>query len=122
MTEQDKQLIIKELFSRLPYGIMINDVEGEVYEINIETVHLEHLAEQVKAGVVDIYLRPMSDMTEEEEDEYNALNGYEKGVFPSTVEAFDWLLEHRFDYRGLIPQGLALEAKEGMYQINMKKM
>ena len=27
----------------------------------------------------------------------------------------DWLIEYKFDFRGLIPMGLALEAKEGMY-------
>jgi hypothetical protein len=27
----------------------------------------------------------------------------------------DWLLEHHFDYRGLIPMGLALEAPKDMY-------
>jgi hypothetical protein len=28
---------------------------------------------------------------------------------------YDWLNKNMFDYRGLIPKGLALEAKEGMY-------
>lgn len=27
----------------------------------------------------------------------------------------DWLNAHHFDYRGLIPKGLAVEAPEGMY-------
>lgn len=30
-------------------------------------------------------------------------------------KVYDWLNEHHFDYRGLIPMGLALEALEGMY-------
>ncbi len=115
MTEHDKQLIIKELFSRLPYGIMINDVEGEVYEINIETAHLEHLAEQVKAGVVEIYLRPMSDMTEEEDELCD--EAYRKSI----ATYIDFLNSHYLDWRGLIEKGLALEAKEGMYQITYEK-
>jgi type II secretory pathway component PulL len=30
--------------------------------------------------------------------------------------AIDWLNKHGFDYRGLIPMGLALPATEGMYK------
>ena len=56
----------------------------------------------------------MSSMTDDEENEYNSLNAYEKGIFPHTEEAFDWLNAHHFDYRGLIEKGLALEAKEWM--------
>lgn len=56
----------------------------------------------------------MSSMTEEEEAEYYALNAYE-GAFPRNGDALDYVLSHHFDYRGLIPMGLALEAPEGMY-------
>ena len=31
-------------------------------------------------------------------------------------KGIDWLNAHHFDYRGLIPMGLALEAPEGMYK------
>ena len=30
----------------------------------------------------------------------------------------DWINKHHFDYRGLIPMGLALEAPEGIYKID----
>ena len=33
------------------------------------------------------------------------------------LKGIDWLNEHHFDYRGLIPKGLALEATEEMYKI-----
>lgn len=33
-----------------------------------------------------------------------------------TYWGIDWLNAHHFDYRGLIPMGLAFEAKEGMYK------
>ena len=33
--------------------------------------------------------------------------------FPTVM---DWLNAHHFDYRGLIPMGLALEAPEEMYK------
>ena len=32
----------------------------------------------------------------------------------------DWLNKHNFDYRGLIEKGLALEAPEGMYNLEKK--
>ena len=31
--------------------------------------------------------------------------------------SIDWLNKYGFDYRGLIPMGLALEAPEGMYDL-----
>lgn len=34
-----------------------------------------------------------------------------------TIDTFDWLNAHHFDYRSLIENGLALEAHEGMYVI-----
>ena len=33
-----------------------------------------------------------------------------------SLEQFEWLNEHHFDYRGLIERGLALAAPEGMYE------
>ena len=33
-----------------------------------------------------------------------------------STKQLDWLLEHHFDYRGLIEKGLALEAPEDMYK------
>ena len=58
------------------------------------------------------YLRPMSSMTEEEWKEYNQTIGKS---FSFTDEV-DWLNAHHFDYRGLIPMGLALKATKGMYE------
>jgi len=81
------------------------------------------------------YLRPMSSMTEEEKKEFcekfecaevnPAYFGYSEGgtledyISPISFNlidlVIDWLIEHKFDFRGLILMGLALEAKEGMY-------
>ena len=54
-------------------------------------------------------------MTEEEENEYRAINCYE-GLFPHNEDALDFALEHHLDFRNLIEKGLALEAPEGMYK------
>lgn len=37
-------------------------------------------------------------------------------IVETSQQVIDWLLAHHFDYRGLIPMGLALEATEGMYK------
>jgi len=35
--------------------------------------------------------------------------------FYTHYRMIDWLYAHHFDFRGLIPMGLALKAKEGIY-------
>lgn len=49
-------------------------------------------------------------MTEEQEKEYNDLNCYELGCFPHTEDALDYLIKNHFDFRCLIPKGLAIDA------------
>ena len=127
---------MKDLFARLPYGVTVR-VEGdwfydkkEPYDCKL-TPHTFTEQLIVHNGNIMPYLRPMSSMTEEERDElYTAMdwygeidetgNVYTKGqekVYRETFyEYTDWLISHHFDYRGLIPMGLALEAPEGMYK------
>lgn len=135
MKQEDRELLLKDLSARLPYGVVCVgityelDDDGERYipvkvkdtltlidNYNLETASVKlDLTSSCKLETVKPYLRPMSSMTEEEEKEYNSLNAYEGGFFPHTEEAFDWLNAHHFDYRGLIPKGLALEAPNGIY-------
>ena len=64
--------------------------------------------------IVKPYLRPFSSMTEEEDrlvDRYFTYTGYDDWAY------VDWLNKHHFDYRGLIEDGLALEAPDGMYNV-----
>lgn len=58
------------------------------------------------------YLRPMSSMTEEE-----SLEWFESVVPTMDCDKqLDFYCKYHFDFRGLIPIGLALEAPEGMYK------
>lgn len=133
MTQDDKQLLLKDLCARLPYGVMCDFAynPGNPQKLlyvtpydEKEQIHLD--AKEYKFGYgsygpsdfnieeVKPYLRPLSSMTDEEENEYRAINGYE-GLFPRNEEALDYVLENNFDYRGLIEKGLALEAPKDMY-------
>ena len=131
MTKEEKQLLIKDLCARALYRPKVKvlhvwNEEKEIEEDIVDTVYCVFPEGYINTETIDsdiplndniiLYLRPMSSMTQEEENKYNSLNAYEKGIFPHTEEAFDWLLEHHFDYRGLIEKGLALEAKERMYE------
>lgn len=85
------------------------------------------------------YLRPMSSMTDKEKEEFkDTFNGFfqyfnhgiisdsrvwdkNEAVFVGELSCsrlIDWLNAHNFDYRRLIPMGLALEAPEGMYKVD----
>ena len=123
MTQEQKQLLIKDLCSRLPYETWVK-YEGKEWLVTGYGHGRVSLLPSVFSSIggpcplveeVRPYLRSMSSMTEEEENEYRAINCYE-GLFPSNEEALDYALEHHFDFRGLIEKGLALEAPEGMYK------
>lgn len=108
MTNKNKQLLLKDLCARLPYGVRYKGDGG--WGINPHQ-HTTSLCTILTSEEPLVYLRPMSSMTEEEEIYYNTV--YTRLKF---YEKVDWLNAHYLDYRGLIPIGLALEAKEGMYK------
>jgi len=120
MKQEDKQLLLIDLSARLPYKVKGVYARTDIKNLSIceITAHLYGEMEESFNGKEKCefipYLRPMSSMTEEEENEYRAINCYE-GLFPRNEEALDYVLEHHFDYRGLIEKGFALEAPPGMY-------
>lgn len=118
MAQEEKDLLLKDLCARLPYGLWIDDGYALAIHIDYSDVHFENYFNGILNGDVKPYLRQMSSMTEEERSEYAlfyrafSCSLYEK----ESVERVDWLNKHHFDYRGLIEKGLALEAKEEMYK------
>ena len=130
MTQEEKDLLLKDICARLPYGLKVccinlSDEMPKVWDlIGIPALHLADILVEGshRFAAVNIeesirpYLRPMSSMTEEEKNiyEYNRNSNVEV----VRMALFDWLNEHHLDYRGLIEKGLALEAPEGMYEIS----
>jgi hypothetical protein len=142
MTQEEKQLLLTDLCARLPYGIIVHTWYNECIDIKCIGIDLYTNAinldipndDDAKVYIDNVkpYLRPMSSMTEEEYYEFRKISGLRKdGEYFSNhlpewgnsiitervmVRTIDWLNSHYFDYRGLIPMGLALEAPEDMYK------
>ena len=115
MTKEEKQLLLKDLCARLPYDVKVKSSRRQI----VVTLSLDIMTDFHLGCTVKPYLRPMSSMTEEEKKKwFDAINYYDKTGNPylTHIDSYDWLNEHHFDYRGLIPMGLALEAKDGMYK------
>ena len=102
MTQEEKQLLLKDLCARLPYRVMIKSV-GENKVIGLwDLKDVDNLPLP--------YLRPMSTMTEEERKE---LSYYE-----NSVQITDFYYSHHIDCRFIIEKGLAIEAPENMYKMS----
>lgn len=126
MTQEEKELLLKDLCARSPYlvkGVLSYDKDKEIftikgYEIEKEILYLSN-SEGCHIDDFKPYFRPMSSMTEEEEKYYDVfcLEPY-MGIDEETASNFiDWLNKNMFDYRGLIEKGLALEAPKDMYVV-----
>ena len=141
MTQEEKELLTKDICARIPYDLKVNYAD-KVYDVlgytNNKLIIVLPFMSNLEGHPVETckpYLRPMESMTEEEAEELDEMNIYNKpiafynrlGEEPhfymecnviNVIEAMqyiDWLNAHHFDYRGLIEKGLALEAPEGMY-------
>ena len=125
MTQEEKDLLLKDLCARLPYNVM-----GE-YSWKCGNPYKRELTGNLMPELINSfnstgdsefkpYLRSLSSITEEERREYDKLIAKciydpEAYFFENYNRLYDWLNSHHFDYRGLIEKGLALEALEGMY-------
>lgn len=126
-------LLLIDISARLPYGVVLDidtsdwrapqghiklkvDGVGIIFKNMSLVVNGNYYGEKYKP-----YLRPMEDMTEEEREEYRNIDSrsyscpIEYAHIPAS-DRIDWLNRKMFDYRGLIPKGLALPAPKEMYK------
>ena len=128
MTEQEKKILFQAICESLSYGLKCTtkayDWQG-VYPICgcIGNKIILDCPKEVEGDDIWLvqnivpYLRPMPSMTEEEKKQYQTLTPIVEVVFEDDASRLiDWLISKHFDYRGLIPMGLALPAPEGMYK------
>ena len=134
MTQEDKDLLLKDLCTRLPYGvkgIISYNGDKDVFTLIGTYNTVLHLSDNEACNVEDFkpYLRPMSSMTDDEKDGLSKFGTNDKwdedGVTIETEGTtsvllyyhclyipLDWLNAHHFDYRGLIEKGLAIAVIE----------
>ena len=131
MTQKEKELLIKDLCSRLPYGVKISIPDLWTQKMEIETLDEIFKGDDGLYRVnskgqciehVKPYLFPLSSMTEEQKNEWNRWKHiipvchYEYGDVVEedelwdSPESFQYLIENNFDGNGLIPLGLAEDA------------
>ena len=126
MTQEDKELLLKDFCARLPYGVKIEFTwwvmdEGTCDITTLEPDHIEQIiGDEVGNAEIKPYLFPMSSMTDEQKEEYYILCDFvptyhhEVGDIIEDAydnwESIDYLNAHHFDYRGLIEKGLAIDA------------
>lgn len=129
MTQKDKDLLLKDLCARVPYKPIVQIDDCGIW--NLRGVDHDDSAELRDRVIVwygenypssknsfpiincKPYLYPLSSMTEAQKKEYAHIlvmssNLAYSQLLDMTVE--DWFNKNHFDYRGLIPKGLALDA------------
>ena len=139
MTQEEKMLLIKDLSARLPYAVTVehtSDFRGTLHDIAVHHMYDENDniydaicytdffgdEDSIYIEYFKPYLFPLSSMTEEQKKKYNWLKHsvfvchYEYGDVAEEIElydspeSFEYLIENHFDYYGLIPKGLAIDA------------
>jgi hypothetical protein len=137
MTQENKELLLKDLCARLPYGIKFpmmcwDEETGEtVRPVTLYYINKDgycHVSEDDYSPYIDEikpYLFPLSSMTDEQFEKFIIISGWDgdiedirRGKFSCMgyvgldymYDAIDWLNKNHFDYRGLIPKGLAIDA------------
>ena len=112
MTQEDKELLLKDLCARLPYGVKINEnTQGDFTVIGLTTERVfttcetEGCHNDFPVECVKPYLCPLSSITKETLEELSAYIDIKNAYV--AVEFFN---SHHIDYRGIIEKGLAIDA------------
>lgn len=130
MTQEEKNLLLKVLCAILPYKLhcRVFRLNGDIKEnddilygvIGDNVVTLKSDKDEcLMYYQIKPYLRPMSEMTDEERNELYELThaGSEEWTFShNAYVVINWMNSKHLDFCGLIEKGLALEAPEDMYK------
>jgi hypothetical protein len=119
MTQEDKELLLLDLCTRLPYGVMC-DI-GLDHPVQLQRIFVDRLDGilldfyedsndyQVYLSECKPYLIPLSSMNEYQEKECQQIK-HSYYYDDDSFVLFDWYNKNHLDYRGLIEKGLAIDA------------
>ena len=121
MTQEDKELLLKDLCARLPYNVICQVEFKENGKYNSKVMLLSGIFTDeayftTKGGSIysneyKPYLSPMSSMTDYQKSDYQFITErWMNDPSHSISDSIDWLNKNHFDYRGLIEKGLAIDA------------
>ena len=126
----DKELLLKDLCARLPYGVKVNgvfltydkDKDKILYKECVKELNYSHLS---RYWTLKPYLFPLSSMTDKDLIKFLQIKGmnlnsdelktFRRGTtlivstLPSYSRHIDWLNKNHFDYRNLIDKNLAID-------------
>ena len=121
-----KEQLLKDLCGRLPYGVKIKTSFDKIDEpIELKSINMRNGTFSVGGEYTTIsgislntyeckpYLFPLTMMTKEQTEEYNLFFAKPQLCLTTqwlAIRLFDWLNENHIDYRGLIEEGLAIDA------------
>ena len=134
MTQEDKELLFKDLCARLPYDVKVQYYDNETKKLEAGTIvsctiPIDETNQKYPTFITrrdlfiiqgntieDIkpYLFPLSSMTEEQKKELRTFDSLDAESAMSlgewAIQLVDFYNKYHLDYRGLIPKGLAIDA------------
>ena len=135
MTQEQKDLLLKELCARLPYAVKCKDVTLDFTGIMTDISMHDNMCklyndyDNYMCYIINCkpYLFPLSSMTEEQKDEYDKMSELDieytitqikndsliwndSPIWTTGLNRYNWLIKNHFDIYGLIPMGLAIDA------------
>ena len=122
METKDKELLLKDLCARLPYGVKVEITHWRNRDKGMIDSKIHRFPLDInKASVLikptsDVrpYLFPMSSMTDEQKEEMRSFDPFQteetKTLGQWAFHLVDFYNKYHFDYRGLIEKGLAIDA------------
>ena len=117
MTQENKDLLLKDLCARLPYGVWI-ERKLKSCKFGAKCMLNAHDISAIEREQYEFckpYLFPLSSMTDEQMKEYlstkhKITKSSGKFMYLDSTNTIDFYNKHHFDWRGLIPMDLANDA------------